>query len=929
LPLSWNEIRARSGRFATEWQGRGYEKGDTGQFYHQFFEVFGQKPKDVNIYFEKRVKLGDAAKGYIDLFWPGKLLVEQKSKGLSLAKARDQATDYYLALKAHERPRYILLSDFQSFELLDLETGIESAFLLSELSQNVGKFGFMAGYTQEAPRDQPEVNIEAATLMGNLHEQLKASGYGGIDLERLLVRLMFCLFADDTAIFNPDQFLHYIENKTSEDGRDLGSNLIHLFEILDTAPEKRQKNLDEDLAQFQHVNGKLFAGSIRTPSFDTTMRNALLQCCYFNWNKVSPALFGSLFQMVMLPVDQRKGGAHYTSERNILKTIHPLFLDGLREEFHKIRDSKSTQRQSQLEKFQTKLGTLTFFDPACGCGNFLILAYRELRLLELEVLLELYPDKQLVLDVKALSKVDVDQFYGIEIEEFPAHIAEAAMWLTDHQMNMQLSSAFGQALVRLPLVKSAHITHGNALIVDWKTVIAPEKLSYMLGNPPFVGKKEQSAQQKVEMKAVFNGFRGDGVLDYVTAWYLKAAQFIQGTKITVAFVSTNSITQGEQVAVLWHPLLTRYGIHISFAHRTFKWTIDEKKAKGMNIAKVHCVIIGFGNYKPTSFLMYDYEKPNSEPHSIDVKNINPYLVDATNAVIGKRLEPLCNVPAMIFGTKLVDDGHLVFSETEKNQLSSDYPNIAPYFRVLMGGEEFLNGTTRWCLWLVNADLKIIRNCPPLMERVEKVRKFRLASKKAPTVQLAKTPSIFGEIRQPDSDYLLVPKVSSEKRHYLPIGFCKKDIIASGSALVVPNATLFHFGVLTSTMHNAWMRQLCGRLESRYQYSASIVYNNFPWPQTISGAVEQDIVNKAQAILTAREAHPADTLADLYDPLTMPQDLLKAHHALDKAVDKAYRKQPFESDRQRLEYLFALYQQLDAPLDVAPKKAIRQKKKVGK
>ena len=477
MPLSWNEIRARSGRSATEWKGRGYEKGDTGQFYHQFFEVFGQKPKDVNIYFEKRVKLGDAAKGYIDLFWPGKLLVEQKSKGLSLAKARDQATDYYLALKAHERPRYILLSDFQSFELLDLETGIESAFLLSELSQNVGKFGFMAGYTQEAPRDQPEVNIEAATLMGNLHEQLKASGYGGIDLERLLVRLMFCLFADDTAIFNPDQFLHYIENKTGEDGRDLGPNLIHLFEILDTAPEKRQKNLDEDLAQFQHVNGKLFAGFIRTPSFDAQMRNALLQCCYFNWNKVSPALFGSLFQMVMLPVDQRKGGAHYTSERNILKTIHPLFLDGLREEFHKIRDSKSTQRNSQLEKFQTKLGTLTFFDPACGCGNFLILAYRELRLLELEVLLELYPDKQLVLDVKALSKVDVDQFYGIEIEEFPAHIAEAAMWLTDHQMNMQLSEAFGQALVRLPLVKSAHITHGNALIVDWKKVIVPEKLS--------------------------------------------------------------------------------------------------------------------------------------------------------------------------------------------------------------------------------------------------------------------------------------------------------------------------------------------------------------------------------------------------------------------------------------------------------------------
>ncbi len=929
MPLSWNEIRARAGRFAHEWRGRGYEKGDTGPFYHQFFEVFGQKPKDVNVYFEKRVKLGDAAKGYIDLFWPGKLLVEQKSQGLSLTKARDQATDYYLALKAHEKPRYILLSDFQSFELLDLETGNEAAFLLSELSQNVGKFGFMAGYTQEAPRDQPEVNIEAATLMGNLHEQLKTSGYGGIDLERLLVRLMFCLFADDTAIFNPDQFLHYIENHTSEDGRDLGSNLIHLFEILDTAPEKRQKNLDEDLAQFQHVNGKLFAGSIRTPSFDTQMRQALLQCCYFNWNKVSPALFGSLFQMVMLPFEQRKKGAHYTSERNILKTIHPLFLDGLREEFHKIRDSKATQRQSQLEKFQTKLGTLTFFDPACGCGNFLILAYRELRVLELEVLQVLYPDKQLVLDVKALSKVDVDQFYGIEIEEFPAHIAEAAMWLTDHQMNMRLSEAFGQALVRLPLVKSAHINHGNALTVDWKTVIAPEKLSYMLGNPPFVGKKEQSAQQKEDMQLVFGKQDKAGLLDYVTAWYWKAAQFIQGTKIVVAFVSTNSITQGEQVAVLWHPLLTRFGIHIRFAHRTFKWTIEEKKAKGMKIANVHVVIVGFAATDEAAKLLYEYEKVTSEPHRVAAKIINPYLVDGPTCLIKKRNQPLSNVPEINKGSEATDFGFLILSATELCGFLELEPNAKKWIRKFVGGDEFINSIDRYCLWLVDAKPAELRAMPQVMDRVQKVKEARLSSDKARTVQWANSPSLFSENRQPQTNYLLIPKVSSEKRYYLPIGFCEKETIVSGSALVVPNATLFHFGILTSAMHNAWMRQIAGRMKSDYQYSASIVYNNFPWPQNIAAAAEQDIAEKAQAILDARAAHPADTLADLYDPLTMPQDLQKAHQVLDKAVDKAYRKLPFDSDRQRLEYLFALYQQLDAPLDLAPKKTIRQKKKVGK
>lgn len=913
LPLSWNEIRARAGRFAEEWQGRGYEKGDTAQFYHQFFEVFGQKPRDVNIYFEKRVKLASQNQGFIDLFWPGTLLVEQKSQGRNLAKARAQATDYYLALKDHERPRYILLSDFQSFELLDLEKNEEYTFSLAELPDNVRHFGFIAGYTIEQYKDQPEVNIEAATLMGNLHARLEESGYTGVDLEKLLVRLMFCLFADDTGIFTPDSFLHYIENKTSEDGRDLGSNLIHLFEVLDTPPTSRQKTLDEDLGDFPYVNGKLFAGLIRTPSFDAPMREALLQCCRFNWNKVSPALFGSLFQIVMLPEEQRKGGAHYTSERNILKTIHPLFLDDLREEFEKIRDSKSTQRKSQLEKFHTKLGTLTFFDPACGCGNFLILAYRELRLLEQDVLEALYPKRQLELDVKSLSKVDVDQFYGIEIEEFPAHIAEAALWLVDHQMNMRLSESFGQALTRLPLKKSAHIHHGNALTTDWKDVIAPSKLSYILGNPPFVGKHLMSAQQNEELNAVFHGIKGAGVLDYVTAWYWKAAQYIQGTRIKVAFVSTNSITQGEQVGILWQPLLSRYGIHIHFAHRTFKWTIDEKKAKGMRIAAVYCVIVGFANYTPEDYALFDYEKPTSEPHRAEAKNINPYLVDAVSVVIGKRSKPLCHVPEMFFGSKPVDDGNFLFTDAEKHEFLLREPQAAPFMRPLLSGKEFLNGENRWCLWLKDADPTLIRRCPLVMERIERVKAFRLASKKSPTRAAANTPTLFSEVRQSETPFILLPLTTSETRTYIPLGFFDASHVILNTCSYLSNATLYHFGVLTSLMHMDWMRHVCGRLESRYRYSNTLVYNNFPWPVAPSDAQVKAIEEKAKAVLDARAQFPNSTLADLYDPLTMPPVLLKAHQALDKAVDAAYRKQPFTSERERIEYLFAEYQRLTAPL----------------
>ncbi len=917
MPLSWNEIRARAARFAEEWKDAHYEKGQTQTFYNEFFEVFGRRRRDVAVYEEKVKKLNNT-QGFIDLFWPGQLLIEQKSAGRSLADARVQATDYFLNIKEQEKPRYILLSDFQTFEIIDLETRDEHHFRLSELPEKARLFDFVAGYHQQQYKDQDPANIEAASLMSNLHLRLEESGYTGADLERLLVRVMFCLFADDTGIFEPDSFLRYVEDKTSEDGTDLGSRLIHLFQILDTPVEKRQKTLDEDLARFPYVNGQLFADRIDLPSFDAPMRVALLQCCYFNWSKVSPALFGSLFQTVMLPEEQRKGGAHYTSERNILKTIHPLFLDDLREEFEKIRDSKSTQRRAQLEKFHTKLGTLTFFDPACGCGNFLILAYRELRLLEIEVLEALHPRRQLELDVKTLSKIDVDQFYGIEIEEFPVRIAEAAMWLVDHQMNMRLSEAFGQSFVRLPLKKSAHITHGNALTLDWKTVIAPEKLSYMLGNPPFIGHQYRSDAQMEDMRRVWGNKGKVNRLDYVTAWYWKAAEYIQSTRIKVAFVSTNSITQGEQMEILWQPMLSHFGIRIHFAHRTFKWTIDEKKAKGMRIAAVHAVIVGFAAYDTDTKYLFDYETPIADPHRLVAKNINGYLADAPDVFLPSRTKSRPELPKITKGSQATDGGHLLLSDQEKKELLSTEPEASKWIRRFIGADELIYDVNRWCLWLKEIPPEELRRLPLVCDRVKKVREERLKSPTKSVKDYANYPSLFTQDRQPSVDYLAIPRHSSENRVYVPMRFFSKDVIAGDAALIIPGAQLLHFAILTSAMHMVWMKETCGRLESRYRYS-SAVYDNFPWPPNPTPAQVKAIEEKAQAVLDARAQFPSNTLADLYDPLTMPPPLLKAHQALDKAVDAAYRKQPFASERERIEYLFDLYQKLTAPLIAAPVK----------
>ena len=912
MALSWNEIKDRALNFSKEWADTSNEEADAKPFLVEFFNVFGISSKRVST-FEHRVKKLDDKDGYIDLLWKGTILIEMKSRGKNLDKAYQQAKDYTHGLKQHELPKYILISDFENFRLYDLEEDKTVDFKLNDLVNNVQHFGYILGYQKKVYKEQDPANIKAAELMGKLHDRLEEIGYTGHPLEVYLVRILFLLFAEDTTIFNKQQFQEYLEQRTAEDGSDLASKLQELFQVLNTPKENRFKNLDEQLADFPYVNGKLFEENLPTASFDTKMRQALLDCCYIDWSKISPAIFGSMFQSVMNPKERRNLGAHYTSETNILKLIKPLFLDDLWKEFESIKDNKN-----KLPEFHKKLSTLKFLDPACGCGNFLVITYRELRLLELEILRASNKTGQRVFDVREIIWLDVDMMCGIEYEEFPARIAEVAMWLIDHQMNMQISNEFGQYFVRLPLKKSAKIVHCNALQTDWENVVSKNELSYILGNPPFIGKKEQKPEQKADMEKVFANIKGSGVLDYVTAWYLKAAQYIQNTKIKVAFVSTNSIAQGEQVGILWTILFNHYKIKIHFAHQTFSWS-NEAKGK----AAVHCVIVGFANYDTNNKSIFEYEDIKGEPHEIKAKNINPYLVEGKDITVENRKSPISNVPEIIYGSFALDDGNYTLSEVERSQIISENSNSEKLIRPFIGGRELLHSEKRYCLWLAEAEPSDIRNNSKIKDRVEAVRKWRSNSDRANTKKLAETPTLFAEVRQPKTNYLAFPTLSSENRKYIPIAFLEPSIIASNQIYVLPNSNQFHFGILTSMMHMAWIKSVCGRLESRYRYSASIVYNNYPWPENTNEKQIKAIEEKAKKVLDARAEFPNRSLAELYDPLAMPPALVKAHNELDKAVDLAYRPQPFASEAKRMEFLFELYEKYTA--DLFTKEKVKKKK----
>ena len=834
-----------------------------------------------------------------------------KSRGQNLDKAFQQAKEYTHGLKQNELPKYILVCDFDEFRLYDTEEQKTITFKLHELMENVQHFGYIIGYQKKVYKEQDPANIKAAELMGKLHDRLEEIGYVGHPLEVYLVRILFCLFAEDTTIFNKEQFADYIVQRTNEDGSDLAAKIQELFQVLNTPVDKRFKNLDEQLNEFPYVNGKLFEEVLPTASFDSKMRQALLDCCYIDWSKISPAIFGSMFQSVMNPKERRNLGAHYTSETNILKLIKPLFLDELWAEFESIKTNKN-----KLAEFHKRISTLKFLDPACGCGNFLVITYRELRLLELEILRATYKSGQGVLDVSQIIWLDVDMMAGIEYEEFPARIAEVAMWLIDHQMNLMISNEFGQYFARLPLKKAAKIVHGDALETDWEEVVSKKELSYIIGNPPFIGSKIMTQYQRDQIVKEFDNSKGAGVLDYVTGWYLKAAKYIQNTTTKVAFVSTNSIVQGEQTSILWGQMLTKYKIKIHFAHKTFKWS---NEAKGN--AAVYCVIIGFANFDTTKKILFEYDDIKGEPQALSVKNINPYLVDAKDVFIEKRRTPICNVPEIAFGNMPNDGGNFFIGEDEYEGIKLLEPTSNKYIKPFLGAQEFLNGKKKYCYWFVDVNPKEWKEMPIALKRVDEVEKLRRSSNREATRKLALFPSLFGEIRQPKTDFILIPRHSSENRKYIPFGYYTKDNIIGDTCLSVENITLYHFGILQSSMHMVWVNAVCGRLESRYRYSNEIVYNNYPWPENPTEKQKQAIEDKAQKVLKVRASFPESSLADLYHPLTMPPALVKAHNELDKAVDAAYSKQDFSSEAKRMEFLFELYEKYTAGLFVKEKKKI--------
>lgn len=910
MPLSWNEIRTRAVTFSHDWKDAVDENADAKTFWDELFQVFGVKRRRVAT-FEHRVK-SDGKRGFIDLLWKKVVLIEHKSKGKDLKRAHAQATDYFPGIKDADLPRYIIVCDFENFKIYDLETDEQTEFKLKDLPNNILALGFIAGVEKREYKEQDPVNEDAAEALGKLHDELKAVGYEGHELEVYLVRLLFCLFADDTGIFVPrDIFNDYIQGRTNEDGSDLGPRLQELFETLNKQVEKRYKTLDENLQQFPYVNGELFSEHLPTAPFTSKLRSALLECCQVDWGKISPAIFGSLFQSIMDAKQRSDLGAHYTSEKNILKAIGPLFLEDLKAEFARIK----TQRP-KLMAFHERLSELNFFDPACGCGNFLVIAYRELRELELQVLERLHGKEGLQLTLDALRdyvKVDVNQFHGIEIEEWPAQIAKVAMWLIDHQMNVKVSALFGNALVRVPLVKSANIHQEDALTYDWNKVLPASQCNFILGNPPFKGARLMSAAQKQSNLAALHGVKGANNLDLVSGWYAKAARYLEPSA-KAALVSTNSITQGEQVGLLWSWMLAQ-GVQIHFAHRTFKW-----KNEASGEAAVHCVIIGFAKHAPSQRRLFDYATVISDPVESPATNINPYLVDAENILLSKRSKPLdASISKMDFGSMANDNGALLInSKAERDELLSRDPSAKKYIRNFYQVEEFLYSQQRWCLWLVDADPKDLKNSAPIRERLAACKKHRVDSDREATNELAATPALFGEIRQPDTNYLLVPRHTGETRRYIPMGFFTPEKICGDANLMVPEATLYEFGVLSSLMHNAWVAGVCGRIKSDFRYSARIVYNNYPWPSEVSAARKAAIEKAAAEILTVRQAHKGTDLATLYDPLAMPKDLRSAHKALDKEVDLAYSKKTFTSDAERVAYLLVRYRDTVLAIEAAKK-----------
>ena len=896
--LGKNEIIARAINFSTEWKDAHYEKGEAQSFYEEFFRVFGIKRRNVAEY-ERHVRRLNDRGGFIDLFWPSVLLAEHKSAGSDLDEAMGQADEYFVSLDQEQRPRYMMACDFQNFYLIDLDERKERRFSLYELSENIDCLEFMRGVVHPVKPESP-VSVNASYLMGQIHDGLKRSGYGRHDMGYLLTRLTYCLFADYTGIFDKHNFQRYIKNRTSEDGSDLGAKLVELFYILNTSVPKRQSNLDSELDEFPYVDGNLFMEHIDFPAFNAKMRDLLIEALEFDWSRVSPAIFGSLLQSVMDKKKRREEGAHYTTESNIMRVIGPLFLDDLTGKLGRIMSRRGDSRTSELKKFQKILAGLKFLDPACGSGNFLVVAYREIRKLEHRVIRELHDPKIQMLDVSILSKVDVDQFYGIEMDEFSSRIAETALWMMDHIMNVELGGMYGQAYARIPLKKHPNIANADALEMDWNSVLPASECSYVLGNPPFGGARKSSNKKRMQVRRIVGLGRSSDSLDYVAAWLFKAGGYV-GAGTPIGFVATNSITQGEQVGQLWPPLFDKYGLEITFAHRPFKWGSE---ARG--IAKVIVVIVGLkrkGAHKRKRRLFHHEGKETVEEKPAA---ISPYLVGSDNQlpIVMKTSRRLNDLPMPKSGSQPIDGGHYIFTDYEKERFLSTEPRAAPLFRQYVNGYEFLRGRNRWILDLHDEDLNELHGLPGIIGRIQKVKKLRLESERMGTRKLAETAKLFQVKTAPMERFLAIPRISSEKREYVPMGYMDPPNIPSDDIIIVEKATIGLFGILTSKMHMLWLRTIGGRLKSDLRYSIKVVYNTFPVPWGGGGC--KALEPYAQKILDVRAKYPGSTLKDLYHQDAMPTDLKRAHMALDRATEKLYRNKPFESDSERLKHLLDLY-----------------------
>lgn len=904
MPISAKEQRQAAKEFVELWNDKGFdEKGETQSFWLSLLrDVYGVEKPEEFVEFEKRVK--DGTTNFIDVYIPStKVLIEQKARTKDLDKQikqsnglmqtpYQQAKRYVADLPVSQHPRWIITCNFQNFHVYDLEnpTAEPLRIKLADLEKDAYLLNLLVERSDSLLQKETELSIKAGELVGRLYDELykeyenPEKPESARALNMLCVRIVFCLYAEDAGLFGSRlQFHDYLKSVPVDYTRDA---LIKLFRVLDQKPEERDPYLSESLKVFPYVNGGLFADeNVEIPRITPKIRDLLLANASegFDWSQISPTIFGAVFESTLNPETRRKGGMHYTSIENIHKTIDPLFLEDLQEELIEIKAEQNVkERNARLAEFQEKLGSLTFFDPACGSGNFLTETFISLRRLENDALRTIYPQKTLFSadEKEHIVKVSINQFYGIEINDFAVTVAKTALWIAESQMMKETEDILQTSLQFLPLRSYANIVEGNALRLDWEEVFPKENASYIMGNPPFVGYSLQSAEQKKDMLTIYADEKGKpyktaGKIDYVSCWYFKAAQYVKGTSVRAAFVSTNSITQGEQVASVWKPLYERFGIHIDFAYRTFRWDSEASL-----MAHVHCVIVGFSaasNDKPKR--IFEGET------SFVVDNINAYLIDAPDVFICSRQSVISDVPEMRAGNRPTDGGHLFIDADEIESFLKREPKATPYIKKVIGAREYVRNIDRYCLWLVGVSPKDLRAMPLVMERVSKVREVRLASPDKGSQKLADVPWLFRETQNPDS-YIVIPMHTSENRIYIPLGFLDKSTVATNAVAIIPNATLYHFGILTSSVHMAFMRAFCGRLEMRYRYSKDVVYNNFPWPEE-TPELNAEISATAQGILTARANYPESSLADLYDDLCMPPDLRKAHQANDAAVLRAY------------------------------------------